>query len=140
MGQSITDQLRRMGWKDDQIAAATVDGKPLSEVAMSTKSKPAKGMNSTEKLYAAELDWLKREGTVKAWWFEDIRLKLANRTTYTPDFCVWYSDEKVQFVEIKGRILQDDASVKFKWARKEFPMWEFVMLRRESGLWVPVKI
>lgn len=140
----ITKQLAMMGFSPEQIATATERGQPLRP---DTKTLGAKtdGMNKTEARFAAELDWLKREGDVAAWWFESVKLRLADRTWFTPDFLVVYSDGRLRFVEIKG-FLRDDAAVKFKVAREIHTWAEWTMLRwRNSrtalkGQWVPVNI
>lgn len=139
MPRSIADELRRLGFKDEQIAGALVDGKPLAEVDRPKPSKTPDGMNKTEAAYAIELDWLKREGAIAGYWFESIKFKLARKTTYTPDFCVLFPDGRIQFVEIKG-FLRDDAAIKFKLAREKFPQWEFIMLRKVKREWVKVNI
>ena len=135
---TFAKDLRKMGFSDEQIAAAEVDGKPLAEV---DKKKPSRveGMNKTEAQYSYELDWRKQEGVVEEYWFERVKLKLAYKTFYTPDFLVRYTDGRLVFVEIKG-FLRDDAAVKFKLAREMFPWAEFVMLRRVKGEWVEVNI
>jgi hypothetical protein len=134
---TIADDLRKLGWKPEQIAAATINGKPLSEAE--PKSRTPDGMNKTEALFAAELDWQKREGIVVEWKFESIKLRLARKTHYTPDFFVRYSDGRLVFIEIKG-FLRDDSAIKFKLAREAYPWAEFRMLRRREGAWHAVNI
>ena len=131
---NITSELRSMGWSNEQIASATVDGKPMAEV---DKKKPSKfdGMNKTESRYAAELDWLKREGKVIDYWFEKINLKLAYKTHYRPDFLVQYADGRLVFVEIKGGYVRDDSAVKFKTAREMFPMFQWICLQKTKEGW-----
>ena len=135
---TLSDDLRRMGFSAEQIATSLVDGKPIAEAE---RKKPSRvdGMNKTEALYSVELDWLKREGVVVEWLFESIKLRLAKRTWYTPDFFVRFADGRMMFVEIKG-FLRDDAAVKFKMARDKFRWAEFIMLRRIKTNWVPVNI
>lgn len=137
MGNSVVERLRQMGFSDKLIAGAMVDGKPISEAA--TKSTVKAEMNKTEALYALELEQLKRDGVVVFWWFESIKLRLAKRTWYTPDFFVLFNDGRMLFVEIKG-FLREDAAVKFKTAREKFSWAEFTMIRRVKGHWVPVNI
>ena len=134
---SIVNDLRRQGWPDDLIAAAKVDGKLLSEI----KDKPSKfeKMNKTESRYAMTLGDLMRDGIVIEYKFEAIKLKLAYKTFYTPDFFVRYADGRLKFVEIKG-FLRDDAAVKFKLAREAFSWAEFTMLRLVKGNWAEVNI
>ena len=37
MANSVTEQLRRMGWSDETIARATIDGKPIAEAQTTTR-------------------------------------------------------------------------------------------------------
>jgi hypothetical protein len=88
-------------------------------------------MNGTEAKYAAELEILQRTGQIEWWAFEPIKLKLADRTFYTPDFCVMHNDGTIAFVEVKGH-WEDDARVKIKVAAKTFPMFVFVAEKPRS--------
>lgn len=129
---NIARELRRQGWPRDVIATAKVDGKPIS--AIGKMPNKFEDMNKTESAYAIELDCQKREGKIVGYWFESVKLKLANRTHYTPDFLVLYPDGRLQFVEIKG-FLRDDAAVKFKMAREKFSWANWIMLRRVNRKW-----
>lgn len=92
-------------------------------------------MNSLEARYADEiLEKGVADGTVSGWLFESIRLRLSQKTFYTPDFMVLMSDGTVSFREVKG-FLREDASVKFKWAREAYPFFDFQMLGRKGGKW-----
>ena len=128
---SDRDLLRQAGIPEDLIATATINGRPVADNP-ERKSRLPSGMNKTEALYAAELDWLKREGTIREYWFERVKLKLARKTYYTPDFLVQFTGGRLLFVEVKG-YLRDDAAVKFKTARELFPWAGFLMVRRTKG-------
>jgi hypothetical protein len=92
-------------------------------------------MNSLEARYADEvLEKAVEDGTANSWFFESVRLKLSQKTFYTPDFMVLMADGTVSFREVKG-FLREDAAVKFKWAREAYPFFEFRMLGRKSGQW-----
>ena len=45
-------------------------------------------MNKTEEAYGQLLELLKRTGEIRDYQFEGIKLRLAARTFYTPDFVV----------------------------------------------------
>lgn len=139
MPNSVTNQLRRMGWSPDVIASATVNGKPLTEAIAIAKPKHSDGMNKWERLFAADLAALQREGVVACWYFEAVKLRLARKTFYTPDFLIVYADGRLRFVEIKGH-LRDDAAVKFKLAREKFAFAEWSMLTIKGGHFVPMNI
>ena len=84
-------------------------------------------MNSLEAKYSSMLTVMKAAGEVLDYKFESVKLKLADNTFYTPDFFVVYRDH-FEFVETKG-FLQDDAGVKFKVAREQYPFFRFRMLQ-----------
>lgn len=88
-------------------------------------------MNKTERAYAAELEWRKQRGEVSDFWFERVKLKLAGKTYYTPDFLVRLADGSLEFHEVKG-FWQDDARVKFKVAAEQVPWARFIAVRRAS--------
>jgi hypothetical protein len=98
------------------------------------------GMNKTEAAFAAwELEPQVRDGKIKRWWFEPMRLKVAepDPTTrrasfYVPDFLVWWADGTLEFVEIKG-FMRDDARDKFKVAQSIYPGFRFRMVRKVKG-------
>lgn len=99
-------------------------------------------MNKTERLYAFDLDILQRAGEIKAWWFEPLKVRLARRTYYTPDFLIWQQDGSLEFVEIKGyRKRACDApgeakdAVRFKMARELVPWASWRMIERSEGEW-----
>jgi hypothetical protein len=130
----IIDKLKHMGWSDAMIARTKCNGKPLSEVEKKAPSK-FDGMNKTEAAFAIWLDHLKREGTIVDYWFESVKLRLARKTHYTPDFLVLYPHGKLQFVEIKGGRIWDDAAVKFKTAREKYPMFQWVCWQKTKSGW-----
>jgi len=130
---TLADQLRRMGFSDDQIAKATVGGKRLAEAEKARKSQDA--MNKTESLYTIELDWQKREGKIERWAFQALKFRLADRTWFTPDFIVWLEGGRLRIVEIKGGYVREDSAVKFKVARDLYPEFEWVCLQRTKAGW-----
>ena len=90
-------------------------------------------MNSTERKYAHHLDALKLEGSVLEYWFERIKLKLADRTHYTPDFLVLHANGELVLHEVKG-YWEDDARVKFKMAEELFP-FGVIAAKWVKGAW-----
>ena len=81
-------------------------------------------MNATEARYAGYLEELKRTGQVAAWAYEAVKLRLADRTFYTPDFLVVMADGGMELHEVKGH-WEDDARVKIKVAARLFPWFCF---------------
>lgn len=87
-------------------------------------------MNRTEAAYAQRLALLQRAGEIQSFRFEPIKFRLAGRTFYTPDFMVVMGDE-IQFHEIKGGYVEDDAAVKIKVAAQMYPEFQFQMVFAE---------
>jgi len=94
------------------------------------------GMNKTEARYAREvLGIRKMAGFVIDWRFEAIKLRLAKRTWYTPDFMVW-TPEGIEIHETKGGFIRDDAAVKIKVAAEIFKEFKFVLVQHTKGIWI----
>jgi hypothetical protein len=134
-----------MGFRDDQIAEATVGGKSLAEATAKPKEhKYGQFRSKWEALYATELDYLKASGDILDWQYEAIRLKLTEARIvngkarpgiwYTPDFAVWLPDGKLRFIEVKG--YQRNASInRYKMAADKFPHFDWQMVTREGRHW-----
>lgn len=90
-------------------------------------------MNKTEAAYAARLEELKRAGEIADYRFECVKLRLADKTFYTPDFMVLKPDGAFEMHEVKG-FWEDDARVKIKVAAELFP-FKFVAARKAKGAW-----
>lgn len=88
-------------------------------------------MNKTEEEFAQYLEAIKRLGQIHEYLFEPITLRLAKRTSYTPDFYVVQPDGEQIFYEVKGYFM-DDAKVKVKVAREKFPFFRFVIVRKKA--------
>lgn len=95
----------------------------------------AAGPNRLEERYVREvLGPAKLAGEIREWRYEGITLRLAKRTSYTPDYLVVRADGSVELHEVKG-FMRDDAAVKLKWAAKEFPFFRFILARRDKAGW-----
>lgn len=86
-------------------------------------------MNKTEAAYAEHLEARKLAGEIAAYWFEAIKLRLADNTTYTPDFFVMLPNGLLECHEVKG-FWRDDAKVKIKVAADKYP-FRFIAVTRE---------
>ena len=95
-------------------------------------------MNKTEQAYSDYLLLLKRQGLIEDYWFEGLKLKLANNTFYTPDFFVLSADLTLECHEVKG-FWEDDARVKIKVAAERFYFIKFIAMKprpkKEGGGW-----
>ena len=98
---------------------------------------PAGAMNKTEAAYANHLEALRRDGDVRWWKFEGVKLRLADNTFYTPDFAVMAADGVLEMHETKG-FWRDDARVKIKVAAAQFPFRFFALKplpKKQGGGW-----
>jgi hypothetical protein len=97
------------------------------------KTPKKRGMNKLEASYATYLEGQRLLGIINYWLWEAIKLRLADRTWYTPDFAVVTASGGLEFHETKG-FMRDDANVKLKVAAEQFP-WKFVLVKRAGGAW-----
>jgi hypothetical protein len=91
------------------------------------KLETAFGQVMAARLHVGEITW---------YGFEAIKLRLADKTFYTPDFpAIAAVDGVLEFYEVKGRWM-DDARVKIKVAAEQFPCFRFFGIRRVKGEWL----
>jgi hypothetical protein len=93
---------------------------------------PQGQMNKTEAAYDQHL-WSQRGKQVIWHKFEAVKLRLADKTFYTPDFMVLADDSVLEMHEVKG-FWQDDARVKIKVAASLYP-FRFIAVTRNGGSW-----
>lgn len=105
------------------------------DFAKPVRKKPEPGvMNRTEKAMAAELSIEHAAGEIRWWGFESVKIRLADKTWHTPDFCIIHNDGSIEFRETKGH-WEDDARVKFKIAAELFPWALFTAYKRVGSGW-----
>ncbi|MGL5948254.1 MAG: DUF1064 domain-containing protein [Aeromonas sp.] len=99
------------------------------------RPKPTPGaMNATEAAYAALLQARLAAGEIAHFAFEPLKLRLAAKTFYTPDFLVLLPDGAVELHEVKG-FWEEDARVKVKVAAAQFWWLTLVAVRRDGRGW-----
>lgn len=114
--------------------------RPKKQEIMSSIKQYAKGrrplgiMNRLESKFAETLEEQKQNGDIVWWAYEPIRLRLADNTTYTPDFFVMTQDLELIVYETKGRWL-DAARIKIKVAADLYP-FRFVAAQWKNKQWV----
>jgi hypothetical protein len=99
-----------------------------------TSKAPDDGMNKTELTFARTLGTHILKDPYHRWAREPVKVRLAGRTWYTPDFGVWFPyapDEPFTLIEVKG-FMRDDAAVKLKVAASIYPEWRWLLARREG--------
>ncbi|MCO6539869.1 MAG: DUF1064 domain-containing protein [Gilliamella sp.] len=87
-------------------------------------------MNKTETEYYQYLKTLEQANEIIWFKFEGLKFKLANNTTYTPDFVVMNKDGLIELHEVKG-FWMDDARVKIKVAADMYP-FKFLAIKKKA--------
>lgn len=87
-------------------------------------------MNKTESEYCQLLELRKRAGEVVWYRFEGVKLRLADKTFYTPDFAVMLNTGEMEMHEVKG-FWADDARVKIKVAAEQYP-FRFIAVKPKA--------
>jgi hypothetical protein len=103
---------------------------------------PAGTRNRTEAAYEAHLETRRRAGEVLRYWFEGLTLRLAPRTSYTPDFLVQLASGELELHEVKG-VWTDDAWAKTKIAAAMFPYRVLAVKarpKRDGGGWTTEQV
>lgn len=95
--------------------------------------------SKTEMLYAEHLSGLCRVGKVKLFRYEPVRFRLGKGVTYTPDFQVILPDGSVEYHEVKGAFIREDARVKFRVIATVYPELTFELVQWRNGYWMVVE-
>jgi hypothetical protein len=83
-----------------------------------------------EKLFEQELLYRLRSGQITWYAYECFKLKVGEfKDWYTPDFMAVDSAGCINFFEVKGGLIREDAREKFKSAAKQYPMFKWIMLQ-----------
>lgn len=91
-------------------------------------------MNGLEQWYADTiLQPRLLSGDITRYDYEKWTFKLAERTTYTPDFVVYRKDGEIEVHETKGTFFYDDARAKWKIAAGMWEMFHWVWIVIEGG-------
>lgn len=97
-----------------------------------TQPKRDGSMNRLELAYSQELEQQRLAGLIVRWDFEPCKLRLADRTYYTPDFRVLMADGMEEYHEVKGTWAgQEHNRVKIKVAAEQHP-YLFVAVTRAA--------
>ena len=92
-------------------------------------------MNQLEKRYRDHLHLLRINGDVLWFKYNALKLRLAEKTFYIPDFAVVFSDYTIGIDEVKGH-WEDDARVKIKVAAATYPFrFRAVTWDRQTQAW-----
>lgn len=92
-------------------------------------------MNKWEARYGAEiLSPRVTAGELIGYSYEAIKLRLADKTWYTPDYCAWDEYERTEVHEVKGHWESRDR-VRWKVAAEMYPNILFVAATIIKGQW-----
>ena len=129
----------RPGLADEAVASCRLDGEtqvvePLRGRGRVSQHEPGR-MNKTEAAHAERLELRKKAGEIAGYWFEAVKLRLADKTWLTPDFLVMLADGTLEFHEVKGGFVRDDSLVKLKVAASLYPLFRFVLCEKHRNGW-----
>ena len=104
--------------------------------ALRAKGRMKEGeLNRTESAYAMYLEGEKQAGKIVDFWFESLKLKVADGACwYLPDFMILRPNGELELHEVKGspRVFADDAKVKCKSVATQYPFALFVAYPRSK--------
>jgi hypothetical protein len=107
----------------------TVETAAVRSDLVVAQSSDTSGLNKTEREWYYHLKSLYPAGFLGA---QNITLKLADDTRYTPDFWTINANGQLEFWETKG-FMRDDAHVKIKVAARMFPWARFILVTKPKG-------
>lgn len=87
--------------------------------------------NKLEAEYAAHLEAERQAGKIRAWWPKPFSIRLSRRCRYELDFLVQTNSWELVIHETKG-YMEDDALVKLRFVREEYPFRVFVVRKEKS--------
>jgi hypothetical protein len=105
--------------------------KPVARPEYIPMRQRKRGMNRWEEAYANHLSQLEDLLQIETYWFEPIKLKLADGTYYTPDFGVMRGG-KLEFHEVKG-FMREAARVRLNVAAEKFPFPFYLVKKARIG-------
>jgi hypothetical protein len=115
--------------------ANVLSKKVLSVHSMATRV-VVKKTTDEEKLNKTEYRYLQHLRSLDHQWIgiQNITLKLADDTRFTPDFSVVDQSGCIVFTDVKG-FQREDALIKAKVAARQFPFVSFEIVKLINGQW-----
>lgn len=135
-GGTIGQSMAEMAATREAYRTQKIDLSGASKLSTRARGRPKHEpgrMNKSEKLHSLLLDERIALGEVAAYWFESVKLRLADKTWLCPDFLVMLSDGTLQFEEVKGH-MEDDSAVKLKVAARLYPQFKFVIFFKDKAV------
>lgn len=136
--ESVGPTVRRL------MDAAQLGGKAVAAGAPDVKeqTRPSEPNKTEREAGAIYIEPRRLAGEVRRYRAHATTLLLADRLRYTPDWTIWLPDCRVEYMEVKGGHVRDDALAKFKMVVEQFPehtFWWAQKLRANQGGWKLVK-
>lgn len=101
------------------------------------------GMNKTETRYLQEKILPRvKAGEIVSYHFDKVKRNLSvegETCWYKPDWEIMLSCGQIEYHEIKGGYIREDAAIKFKAAMSQYPMFNWLMWQYKGGEWLLVK-
>lgn len=161
--EAVLEAARKRGMIPDLPPPAAQEGARIVESEKagrdSGKGKPGglakpRGrapMNKTETAFARILEARQRREEIVSFDREGITLRWPDGMMYTGDFSVVTSlapmgcttdtegaAQRITIIEVKGAFLREDALVKFRAARANWPLYRFEMWQLAGGEWAQI--
>jgi hypothetical protein len=115
----------------EQSKPAGQEEKPAQIKAKARQNIGPSGMNKTEARYVDEKLWPNIQAEeIKRYRFEKVKRSLSIEGAacwYTPDFEVINKDNGIEYHEIKGAYITEDALIKFKTAMATYPEYDWLL-------------
>jgi hypothetical protein len=127
----------------DYISGKPVKRKPMKQppTQMKAAQRQRGTMNKGEAKYAEELQRRLKDGEIKWFEFEAVKVRLADNTFCTIDFAVIAADGFLELHDVKGRKgdgywCEEDAKIKLKVVAERFPARVKIVWPNKSGVWM----
>lgn len=131
--QKLRDRIQSQLRGESPVSAVTQTAVTLlTEIQKTTDEQK---LNKTEAAYLAYLRCL----NTKWIGIQNITLKLADDTRLTPDFSFIQNSGRFVFVDVKG-FQREDALIKMKVAARQFPMFDFLIVKKAGSGWETTKV
>ncbi len=95
---------------------------------------PGDGMTKLERSFTEVLEIAKDNHDISGWRYEAIRLRLAGRCWFLPDFLTepCWQEDKFTFIETKGPYAREDSLIKLKVAAETYPCFRWLLVTKSG--------
>ena len=129
LAKSMIDKSRALS-AHKSFEAHAPSSKPSRRFARARKPNPGgQVVSKLERDYGEFLEIQKARGEIVDYKHQPLKLRLADKTYYNPDYSVHRTDDVIELVEVKG-FWEDMSRVKVKVCAERFPEFLFVAVTR----------